>query len=130
MDIHSFRTEHYFKLLEKLDPREREQADIAFKKWAADPGHERRLNIDSHVISVKLSEGNRAVGVEIDCPRPNARAVVWFFIGKHSDYEHMIKSRRLSTQMAKISEKIETYRGKIRNGIGLVKRPKIGAHHR
>jgi hypothetical protein len=124
MNIHSFRTEHFFKLFDNLDPRDREQAELAFKKWSTDQGNERRLSVDSHILTVKLSEKNRAVGVDIDTARPNVRAVVWFFVGKHNDYELLIRSRRLGTQIAHISEKLDRYREKISTGRGLIKPPR------
>lgn len=123
VEIYSFRTESYKKCLDKLDPRERQQADESFRKWVSEGAQERRLNVDSSVLSVKLSEGNRAVGVEIESPKAGARGVVWFFVGKHSDYEHMIQARRLGPQLAKIADKMPEYRRRISEGIGKAKAP-------
>lgn len=110
MDIYSYRTEVYRKWHDKLAPAHQELARQAFLKWARDDGASgRRLSTNSDVLSVKLDEGNRALGVILDCPKPNSLAVAWFFVGKHSDYEHFMKASRLEAALAQIKSRIPKY---------------------
>ena len=126
MNIYSYRTEHYRKLLDKLSPVHQENARQCFIRWAREEGAgSRRLNINSDVVSVKLDDGHRALGVVIDCPKPNSLAVVWFFVGKHSDYEHFMKASRLDASMTQVRDKLPKYRDAMNKNKGLVKiRPK------
>lgn len=124
MNIYSYRTNGYKSSLEKLPKAKQEEAKQVFLEWARDDGiGSRRLNVDSDVISVKIDGGGgtRALGVLIDCPKPNSLAVVWFFIGKHSDYEHLMKASRLETTIAQIRAKLPHYRREIAANGGLVK---------
>lgn len=130
MNIYSYRTNAYKSCLEKLPKAKQEEAKQVFLEWARDGGvGSRRLNVDSDVISVKIDGGggNRALGVLIDCPKPNSLAVVWFFIGKHSDYEHLMKASRLDTTISQIRARLPHYRREMANQGGLVKaKPKLG----
>lgn len=124
MQVYSYRTESYFKSWDKLDSECRLGAERAFKKWACearDGMSGRKLHTDHSVVSVKMSEGYRSVGTLVEGPSPGTVAVVWFFVGKHSDYEHMLKSQRLSGSLARVGDKLNLYKDLMKKGCGLVR---------
>lgn len=124
MQVYSYRTESYFKAWDKLDSENRERAQKAFKKWVGEAREGltgRRLHTDSSVVSVKMSEGYRSVGTLVEGPSAGSVAVVWFFVGKHSDYEHMLKSQRLSGSLSRVCDKLDAYKSMMRQGRGLVR---------
>jgi hypothetical protein len=67
-----------------------ERARGAYRRFAADPSHPglhfKRLHTSLPLWSARISEGYRAVGIL------NDDEVVWFFIGTHADYDHLLKS--------------------------------------
>jgi hypothetical protein len=122
VDIYSYRTDSYRKWHDKLTPADQDMAMQAFLAWSGSEGATgRRLKTQPEVVSVKLNDGNRALGVDLGCPKPNALAVAWFFIGKHSDYEHFMKAARIDNTLKQIRDKMPAYRRSMEANKGLVK---------
>jgi hypothetical protein len=63
----------------------RQQADAAYQLLKADPRHPSlRFKRIGKLWSVRVGLGYRALGVDGD------DGPVWFWIGSHADYDHMI----------------------------------------
>jgi mRNA-degrading endonuclease RelE of RelBE toxin-antitoxin system len=68
----------------------RDRAREAYRRFAEDPRHPglrfKRLATDLNLWSVRINDNYRAVGV-----MKSDNEIVWFFIGNHADYEHLLK---------------------------------------
>jgi len=69
----------------RLSEPHRQGARKAFSLWAENPFHPslhfKCVNRDEDIWSVRISRGNRALGIlEND-------TVTWFWVGSHDDYE-------------------------------------------
>ena len=75
----------------ELPERVKRTARKNYRLWKQNPGHPgvefKRLNTSMPVYSVRVGIGWRAVGVMKD---PDA--IVWFWIGPHSEYERLLKN--------------------------------------
>lgn len=67
-----------------------QRARAAYRRFQADPTHPalrfKRLHNDCPLWSVRITDSYRAVGLR------NGDEIVWFFIGSHADYEHLLKN--------------------------------------
>jgi hypothetical protein len=85
------RTEKTFRKLRAALPRAvRLQADIAYRRWKADPfqaGLEfKRINRSLSVYSVRVGRRWRALG------RLEDDAIAWFWIGSHEAYNTLLSA--------------------------------------
>ena len=70
-------------------PREiRKKAREAYKLWERDPRHRslrmKKVSPKANVWSVRIDREHRAVGVMKE------DAMIWFWIGKHDEYERLL----------------------------------------
>ena len=78
----------FWRLYSALPNNTRQQADKAYRLWLAKPSHPslqfKRVHGTRQIYSVRISLDWRALGVVED------DTIVWFWIGSHSDYDHLI----------------------------------------
>lgn len=86
----SRRTEAFKKLLSALPLSIQRQAREAYRTWKRDPNHPglhfKKIHNKDEIWSARITENYRAVGVK------NDDRMVWFWIGKHSEYERLLKT--------------------------------------
>ncbi len=86
----SVTTERFRKALERLPDSVQTQARKAYELWQDDPSHPslefKRLRTKEPIYSVRVGIHWRAIGVKDD------NAIVWFWIGSHSDYDKLLES--------------------------------------
>ena len=84
----SFVTPAFREALRHLPKPVQRQARDAYRIFAVAPGHPglrlKKVRDDPAVVSVRISRGYRALGVR------QADAIIWFWIGSHSDYEKQL----------------------------------------
>ncbi len=84
----SYTTERFRKAFRRLPPHIRQQARDAYKLFKQDshyPGLRfKQIHPAKPFYSVRIGLGYRALGVR------DADAIVWFWIGSHSDYDKLI----------------------------------------
>jgi hypothetical protein len=84
----SHTTKRFRKLLAELPPPIRKQAREAYCAWMQDPWQPRlqfkQIHAVKPIYSVRIGLDWRAV-----CIR-SANTVVWYWIGSHSEYNHII----------------------------------------
>lgn len=72
----------------------RKQARQAFKRFSVNPYHPglhfKRIHSTRPIFSVRISRDYRAVGVMTQ------DEIVWFWIGSHMAYDHLVKAMRRS----------------------------------
>ena len=85
----SHKTERFRNLLDALPASVQRQARQAYQLWKRDSSHSslhfRALSSNPEYYSVRVSASYRAVG------RRHGDNIIWFLIGSHSDYDHLIK---------------------------------------
>lgn len=70
-----------------LNPEVRDRADRAYELLKQDPRHRSlRFKKAGKVFSARVDLNHRAIAVEVD------EGFLWIWIGKHSDYDHLLKS--------------------------------------
>lgn len=84
----SHTTDGFWKLFEALPQRVQEQARTAYRRFQQDPFRLslrfRQVHATEPIFSVRISRDYRAVGVR------SGDDIVWFWIGSHSDYDHLL----------------------------------------
>lgn len=81
-----FASPDYWESYRCLPPNIRELADKQFALLKQDPGHPSlHLKQVGRYWSVRVGRRYRALGVEA------ADGLVWFWIGKHSEYDQIVK---------------------------------------
>ena len=82
-------TKSFKQLLAALPKEQQRQARAAYRQFQADPYHPslnfKRVHSKRPLYSVRVSRNYRAVGIL------SANEIVWFWIGKHSEYEKLLK---------------------------------------
>jgi hypothetical protein len=84
----SFASARFWRLYSDLPISTRRQADKAYRLWLDDPYHGglqfKRIHPGRPIYSVRISRDWRALGIKKD------EEIVWFWIGSHSEYDHII----------------------------------------
>ncbi|EAZ91403.1 ParE family toxin-like protein [Crocosphaera chwakensis] len=83
-------TNDFLKCFAKLPETVKQTARKNYKLWKDNTTHPslefKRLNTRESVYSVRVGIGWRAVGV-----MKTSDTIVWFWIGKHSEYDKLLK---------------------------------------
>ena len=78
----------FWDLLNALPPKIKSRAEKAYELWGQDPSHPslyfKPIPNRPHIWSARISDSYRAL-----CVR-DGETCVWFYIGKHDDYERLI----------------------------------------
>ena len=84
----SHRTKSFKKLYEKLPEFVKENAKKSYKSWLKNPYNSQIKfeNIYKNYWSASIGYSYRAIGKMIE-----SDTVLWFWIGSHEDYNHLIK---------------------------------------
>jgi len=86
--VKSIRTKAYHELFTKLPPDVQKQARKANRLFEENPSHPslrfKPIDKKKSRYSVKVNESYRVVG------RKEGDTIYWYFIGKHSDYDHLL----------------------------------------
>ncbi|NCZ97484.1 hypothetical protein EBZ02_10145 [bacterium] len=84
----SRRTKAFHRLAVALPKDIRKKARDAYKLWQRDPKHRslrmKKVDKEGDVWSVRIDRQHRAVGVMEE------GAMIWFWIGKHDEYERLL----------------------------------------
>ena len=87
--ISSYKTERFRKAFQQLPQDIQRQAKKAFLLWKQDPKHKslrfKQVHPSRPIYSVRVGLGWRALGVR------DKDAMIWFWIGSHSDYDKLIE---------------------------------------
>jgi hypothetical protein len=74
--------------LRKLPPDIRKEARKTYRIFRADPSHPslhfKLIHASKPIYSVRISINYRAIGVK------EGDVMIWFWIGSHADYDHLI----------------------------------------
>ena len=85
----SHTTKAFRQLLLDLPKVQKRQSQSAYRQFKADPYHPslnfKRVHSKRLMYSVRISKNYRAVGILSE------NEIVWFWIGKHSEYEKILK---------------------------------------
>ncbi len=77
-------------MLATLPARARKDAQKSWRMWQADksvPGLQfKKLNVRGNYWSARVNDDFRSVGIVRD------DAIIWFWIGSHSQYERLLKA--------------------------------------
>lgn len=83
-------TKDFLDCFSKLPERTRRLAKENYKLWKHDPHHPslsfKRVGKSCPAYSVRVGLGWRALGVK------DGETMLWFWIGSHADYDHLIQS--------------------------------------
>ncbi len=83
--------DEFIKLFIKLPERVQKSACKNYQLWKKDPNHPslefKKVNSKQPIYSIRVGIGWRAVGIIND-----VQVIVWFWIGSHSDYDHLLKN--------------------------------------
>ena len=84
----SHTTERFRKLLGELPKEIQKQVREAYLQFEKDPYHPglhfKRVHSKRPIYSIRISKDYRALGIQQDS------AIIWFWIGSHSDYDKML----------------------------------------
>ena len=87
--MNSRRTRRFRELLASLPPHIRKQAAVAYGHFRDDPNHPslqlKKVHPTLPVYSARINDDYRAVG------QMRSNGIVWFWIGKHEEYERLLK---------------------------------------
>jgi hypothetical protein len=87
--VTSHATKGFWDSYERLPQHVKRQAKKAYLQFQDDPTHPslhfKCVRPDKSIYSARVGIGYRALGVRV-----SADAIVWFWIGSHSDYDHLI----------------------------------------
>jgi hypothetical protein len=77
----------FWERYSRLTPRTRELADKCYRLFEQDARHSSlQFKRVGRFWSVRISEGYRAVGIDVDS------GILWIWIGTHREYEKFIRS--------------------------------------
>ena len=83
----SVQTEEYHKLFAKLPKNVQKQARKANRLFEVNPNYSslrfKCIDKEKSWYSLRVNKSYRAVGIK------EGDTIIWFFIGKHSDYDHL-----------------------------------------
>ena len=83
-------TRKFRQLLADLPSDVRDSANNAYLLFSQDPNHPslrfKKVHETEPVFSARVTLDYRAVGIR------NEGTIIWFWIGKHSDYEKLLKN--------------------------------------
>ncbi|WP_022669860.1 type II toxin-antitoxin system RelE family toxin [Hippea alviniae] len=83
-------TSEFWKLYEKLPDELKKEAKKAFTLFQENPFYPslrfKKIYSKEPIYSIRITKDYRAVGVK------KSEEIIWFWIGKHSDYEKLISS--------------------------------------
>ena len=84
-------TSKFRRCFAELSPDIQRQAREAYRKFVENPHHPslhlKKVHPVEAIYSVGITREYRALGVQ------EADEIVWFWIGSHADYEHILSSR-------------------------------------
>jgi hypothetical protein len=87
--VNSHLTEDFLSLYRALPKSIREQARQAYQLFANNPRHPglrfRRVHPSRPIFSARVGIDYRVVGIQ------DGDDIFWFWIGSHSDYDHLLK---------------------------------------
>ncbi len=82
-------TRRFRALLVNLPASVRRQATSAYRRFRTDPHHPslhfKKVHSSLPIYSTRINDDFRAVG------QMRSDAIVWFWIGKHEEYERLLK---------------------------------------
>ena len=91
----SRRTRRFHECFARLPSDIQSQARRAYQPFRDDPGHPelrfKNVHETEPTYSVRVSQGYRAAGVRKD------DAIIWFWIGSHSDYDRLLLRLKLAS---------------------------------
>ena len=83
-------TRKFRECLQNLPPEIREQARNAYKLFSQDPNHPglqfKKVHTKQEIFAARISLDYRAL-----CIR-NGDTLIWFWVGKHTEYERVLKT--------------------------------------
>jgi len=86
--MNSVTTARFWQCYEALPAEIQRQAERAFRLWIADPAHRsidfKQVHRSRPIYSARIGRHWRAVALR------EGDTVVWFWIGSHSDYDHLL----------------------------------------
>ncbi len=81
-------TKQFWACFRALPPEIQQQARKSFSLWKVNPRHPavrlKRIRPDQPIYSARIGRGWRAAALLEE------GTVIWFWIGSHSDYDHLI----------------------------------------
>ncbi len=87
--MNSRTTPEFWKLYEALPQQVQRTADKAYEIWQTNPNtrglYFKRVGRKEPVYSVRVGRGHRVLGLLV------GDTVLWFWIGKHDEYERILK---------------------------------------
>jgi hypothetical protein len=90
--VNSHTTPGFQKLLAALPDNVRRQARVAYRLFRANPRHPslrfKHVHGSDRLVSVRINREYRAAGV-----RGSPDEIVWFWIGRHEEYEKLLAKR-------------------------------------
>lgn len=80
---------NFRRMYRRLSPKVKRRVQRAYKQWKKNPStpglHFKRVDDEEQIFSVRIGLDYRAVGaLEGDL-------ITWFWIGKHTEYERLLK---------------------------------------
>jgi mRNA-degrading endonuclease RelE of RelBE toxin-antitoxin system len=85
----SHTTQSFRDRLARLPKNIRDQARAAYRRFKSDPHHKglhfKKVHGSRPVYSARVNDDYRVVGIL------DANEIVWFWIGKHEEYERLLK---------------------------------------
>lgn len=90
--MNSKTTERFWKCYTELPTTIRKRAKEAYEQFQIDPYypslHFKQVHSSRPIFSVRITKNYRAIGVL------QGEDIVWFWIGSHSDYNHLLTQLR------------------------------------
>ena len=84
--MNHFATPRFWALYRRLSPEVQDLADSNFQILKDNPRHASlRLKKVARFWSVRIGRGHRALAVQSD------KGLLWFWIGTHAEYDHLIR---------------------------------------
>jgi hypothetical protein len=87
--MNSRRTRGFRDALAALPQDVRKQAAAAYRRFQTDPNHPglqfKKVHPNQPIYSARINDDYRVVG------QMRANGIVWFWIGKHEEYERLLK---------------------------------------
>ena len=82
-------TSKFWELYEELSNELKKEAKKAFAMFQENPSYPslrfKKIHSKEPIYSIRITKDCRAVGIKKD------NEIIWFWVGKHSDYEKIIK---------------------------------------
>jgi len=86
--VKSRTTRRFRKCLQDLPSDVKEKVREAYRLFLENPAHPslrlKKIHPTEHIYSVRITRDYRAVGVREE------DEIIWFWIGSHSDYDHLL----------------------------------------